>query len=54
MLSDITIVVYKFFITGNFGVVYMAWHTKENTRIKVAIKTLKGMYIAYVLIGFVE
>ena len=29
-------------VTGNFGVVYMAWCTKDNIRTKVAIKTLKG------------
>ena len=35
----------EIFTTGNFGVVYKAWHTKENNRIKVAIKTLKGSYV---------
>ena len=29
-------------VTGNFGVVYMAWYTKDKIRAKVAIKTLKG------------
>ena len=29
-------------VTGNFGVVYMAWCTKDDIRVKVAIKTVKG------------
>ena len=33
-----------FFITGNFGVVYKAYYTREGVQTKVAIKTLKGDY----------
>ena len=31
-----------FFTTGNFGVVYKAYYTREGVQTKVAIKTLKG------------
>ena len=31
-------------ITGNFGVVYKAWYSHEDTQTKVAIKTIKGEY----------
>ena len=32
----------RLFTVGNFGIVYKAWYTQENTHTKVAIKTLKG------------
>ena len=32
----------RIFTTGNFGVVYEAYYTKESIQTKVAIKTLKG------------
>ena len=48
MLSDIyrgqyIILNLIFFTTGNFGVIYKAWYTKDDVKYKVAIKTLKGI-----------
>ena len=48
MLNDTHVCSYMLhldiFTTGNFGVVYKAYYTREGVQTKVAIKTLKGDY----------
>ena len=41
VLKD-TCSILRFFTAGNFGVVHIAYYTREDVQTKVAIKTLKG------------
>ena len=43
---------YLLYTTGNFGVVYQAWYSQENSHTKVAIKTLKGDLLEVLLSTF--
>lgn len=40
--SDATTCIYINIFTGNFGIVYKGYYTKEKERVEVAIKTMKG------------